>query len=146
MPKVIIAEDDLMIADEVEETLIEHGYTVCGIARTVAEGVALGRAHHPDLALLDLRLAEGGLGTEIAHQLKPLFPLGVLYATGNSGNIPLNDTQGEAVISKPYRAEALLRALEIVVSMTKGEGAMPPFPRGFQVLPRSAVAAAETYV
>jgi two-component system, response regulator PdtaR len=35
--KVLIAEDDLMIADIAEEILIEHGYEVCGIARTVTE-------------------------------------------------------------------------------------------------------------
>ena len=143
MLKVMIAEDDLMIADAVEDTLVEHGYAVCGIARTVAEGVALGRLHRPDLAVLDLRLAEGGLGTEIARQLRPLFPLGVLYATGNSSNIPLDGSQGEASIAKPYRDETLLRALEIVAGMVAGAKAKPPFPHGFQVL-RSAAGEADT--
>ena len=68
-PKVLIAEDELMIADMLEEILVEHGYEVCGIARTVAEGIALGRLHKPDLAIIDLRLADGGFGTEIAAQL-----------------------------------------------------------------------------
>jgi hypothetical protein len=45
MPKVLIAEDDLMIADSVAETLVESG-----IARTVAEAVELGRLHKPDFA------------------------------------------------------------------------------------------------
>jgi two-component system, response regulator PdtaR len=63
--KVLIAEDNLMIADLVEEILIEHGYEVCGIARTVAEAVVLAQHHKPDLAVLDLRLADGGLGTDI---------------------------------------------------------------------------------
>src|ERR1700687_3250505 len=69
MLKVLIAEDDFMIADMAEEVLVEHGYEVCGIARTVAEGVALGQRHKPDLALIDLQLADGGLGTEIVAQL-----------------------------------------------------------------------------
>jgi DNA-binding response OmpR family regulator len=60
--KVLIAEDDLMIADLAEEILIEHGYDVCGIARTVTEAVALAQQHKPDLAVLDLRLADGGAG------------------------------------------------------------------------------------
>jgi CheY-like chemotaxis protein len=74
--KVLIAEDDLMIADLAEEILVEHGYEVCGIARKVAEAVALGQHHKPDLAVLDLRLADGGLGTEIAARLLPLGRLG----------------------------------------------------------------------
>ena len=72
MLKVLIAEDDLMIADLAEEILIDGGYDVCGIARTVAEAVALAHRHKPDLVVLDLRLADGGLGTEIAAQLLPL--------------------------------------------------------------------------
>jgi hypothetical protein len=35
MLKVLIAEDDLMIADSAEEILVENEYQVCGIARTV---------------------------------------------------------------------------------------------------------------
>lgn len=58
--KVLIAEDDLLIADMVEDILVAHGYEVCGIARTVAEAVALGSLNRPDLAVLDLRLAESG--------------------------------------------------------------------------------------
>jgi len=42
MLKILIAEDDFMIADAAEEVLLGWGYEVCGIARTVADGVALG--------------------------------------------------------------------------------------------------------
>ena len=65
MPKVLIAEDDLMIADMIEEVLLDAGYEVCGIARTVAEAVALGHRHRPDLAIIDMRLADNGIGTDI---------------------------------------------------------------------------------
>src|ERR1700693_6256242 len=81
-PKVLIAEDELMIADMMEEILVEHVYEVCGIARTVAEGIALGRLHKPHLAIIDMRLADGGMGTDIASQLDRTH-LGILYATGN---------------------------------------------------------------
>ena len=47
MQKVLIAEDDLMIADMIEEILVNDGYEVCGIARTVGEAVELGRRHKP---------------------------------------------------------------------------------------------------
>src|SRR6202030_2553353 len=82
--KVLIAEDDLLIADMMEAVLLSHGYDVCGIARTVAEAVELGSTSKPDLAILDLRLANAGLGTEIAARLGDRGRLGVLYATGNA--------------------------------------------------------------
>ena len=47
MVKVLIVEDDLMIADATEEILVKSGYEVCGIARTVVGAVALGRTTSP---------------------------------------------------------------------------------------------------
>jgi DNA-binding response OmpR family regulator len=133
--KVLIAEDDLMIADLAEEILVEAGYEVCGIARTVAEGVTLARQHKPDLAVLDLRLANGGLGTEIAAQLLPLGRLGVLYATGNASQVVLTTADGDACLSKPYSPTDLLRGLKIVAEIVANGKALSSLPKGFQVLP-----------
>jgi DNA-binding response OmpR family regulator len=141
--KVLIAEDDLMIADLVEEVLVEAGYQVCGIARTVSEAVALAKSHRPDLAILDLRLADGGLGIEIAAQLRPLGNLGVLYATGNVAQVKLTAADGTASISKPYRSIDLLRGLEIVAGIVTNGTAPVPFPQGFQLLNPAAEARPE---
>ena len=62
MTKVMIAEDDLFTADMLKDNLVENGYEVCGIARTVDRAVELGERHNLDLAILDIWLAEGGLG------------------------------------------------------------------------------------
>ncbi len=134
MPKVLIAEDDLMIADMAEEVLVERGYEVCGIARTVADAVELGRRHKPDLAVIDLRLADGGLGTDVAAQLGALGRIGVLYATGNSSQIIMNAVYGDGCLTKPYRTDDLVRGLEIVADIVATGKATPPFPRGFRVL------------
>ena len=135
MLKVLIAEDDLMIADMAEEMLVGAGYKVCGIARTVAKAVELARHHKPDLAVIDLRLAGGGLGTEIAAQLGDLRKLGVLYASGNMLHVVLTATDGHACLAKPYRSVDLVRGLEIVAELVANGTAVPPFPPGFQVLP-----------
>lgn len=134
MYKVLIAEDDLLIAEMAGELLTEHGYRVCGIARTVAEAVALGRSHRPHLALIDLCLADGGMGTEIAGQLGGLARLGVLYTSGDMSRARLTAARGDACLAKPYRASELLRGLEIVADIVATGTAMPPFPAGFQVL------------
>jgi CheY-like chemotaxis protein len=140
MLKVVIAEDDLMIADMAEEMLVGFGYQVCGIARTVAEAVALCRLCEPDLAMIDLRLADGDLGTEIAAQLGGLAKLGVLYASGNVSHVMMSAANGHACLAKPYRAADLLRGLEIVADIVATGTASPPFPRGFRVLSPAASA------
>ena len=135
MRKVLIAEDDLMIADNAEEFLVRCGYEVCGIARTVDHAIDLGRRHKPDLILLDLRLADGGFGTEVAARLTALGRIGVLYATGNISQFPLDTTDGDAYIVKPYSCADLVRSLEIVSEVVTTGRASPPFPRGFRMLP-----------
>jgi CheY-like chemotaxis protein len=132
--KVLIAEDDLMMADMIEDILIVHGYEVCGIASTVAEAIRLGSFHKPELAILDLRLANSGLGTEIASQLRSLGRLGVLYATGYASNVPLTAADGDACLSKPYRPDQLLHSLQLVADIVVSGKATPPFPTGFHTL------------
>jgi len=123
-----------MAADRTEEILVGHGYDVCGIARTVAEAVALGLHHAPDLAIIDLKLADGGLGTDIAGQLGVVGKLGVLYATSHVAQVVLTAKDGHACLAKPYSAEDLLRGLEIVADLVSTGAALSPFPRGLQVL------------
>jgi DNA-binding response OmpR family regulator len=132
--KIIIVEDDYMISDMTEQALVQHGYDVCGTARTVDKAVALARLHKPDLILLDLRLAEGGLGTEVAAQLGLVEGLGILYATGNVSQVSLSSADGHACLVKPYRTKNLLRGLEIVSSLVATGLAPLPFPSGFQLL------------
>jgi DNA-binding response OmpR family regulator len=132
--KVLIVEDNVMIADMVEEVLLANGYDVCGIVDTVAQGVALCREHKPDLAIIDLRLADGELGTNMAAQRVPFGKLGILYATGNMSQIHLTLADGHACIAKPYSAHSLLAGLRLVTQIVEEGHAVPPFPPGFLAL------------
>ncbi|MEJ0069355.1 MAG: hypothetical protein WDO24_12235 [Pseudomonadota bacterium] len=95
----------------------------------------LGKRHKPDLAILDMRLAEGGRGTDIVARLnrQDRRP-GVLYATGNGAKVDLTKADGEAVIGKPYRSADVIRALEIVEQIVSTGEASLPFPQGFHLL------------
>jgi CheY-like chemotaxis protein len=90
----------------------------------------------PDLVVLDLRLADGGLGTEVAAQLAAPGRPRILYVTGNMSQVAL--TNGDACLSKPYRSVDLIRGLEIVAEIVATGKAQPPFPRGFRLLPPAA--------
>jgi two-component sensor histidine kinase/ActR/RegA family two-component response regulator len=143
MPKVMIAENDLLMADMLEESLLDAGYEVCGIVCSVEEGVALGELHKPDFAVLDLRLNDGGLGTEIAAQLDREGGLGILYATGNAGQIGLSKEDGDACLNKPYRPTDVVRALKIVGEVVSTGKATQPFPGGFRLLESSPIGKAK---
>ena len=144
MLKVLIAEDELMIADLLEETLVANGYEVCGIARTVDEAVAFAELHKPDLAILDIRLARGDRGVEIARRLSSRGKFGVLYATGDDArHSMLTLADGDASIAKPYRMADVVRALVIVQEIVTAGTSIRPFPRGFRLLPESVALSAQ---
>jgi two-component system, response regulator PdtaR len=132
--RVLIVEDDFMIADYLEEILVEAGYEVCGIAGNVADAIALGERHRPSLGVIDMRLGNGELGTAVAAALCPHGGFGVLYATGNSRHPMLDGAQGEACIGKPYTAEAMVAALGIVAGRMAHAPATAHFPPGFRLL------------
>jgi DNA-binding response OmpR family regulator len=132
--KVLIAEDDLVIADAIEEILMANGYEVCGIATSVSKAVALGREYSPELAILDMRLDGVKLGTEVAAQLCDGPRIGILYASGNINQV-IAMADHDACIAKPYDIGDILRAIDIVAGIAFG-GIVPtpPFPRGFHLL------------
>lgn len=113
MLKVLVAENALSAADRVKEALVGAGYEVCGVACTVAEAVLLGRAHRPDLAVIALQFADGGLGTDIVAQLRKNGRVHVLYVGENLHQFN-GLAAGDACIAKPYDTSDLLRALKIV--------------------------------
>jgi DNA-binding response OmpR family regulator len=138
MPTVMIVEDDFLVADMLEEVLIEQGYDVCGIARTVDKAVELAEQHKPDLAILDIRLAGGGVGTDIAARLKSQGRMGVLYASGHAGQVHLTKADGDALLVKPYQSEDVVRALKIVEHIVSADGDSQRFPAGFSLLTGSS--------
>ena len=132
---ILIVEDDLIMADLLAEILTTHGHRVCGISRSVDYAIAIGAIFRPDLAIIDVRLADGGLGPSVALALNGLSGMAVLYATGNLEQAVLLKACGQGCISKPYCAEDLLRSIEIVSELVATGRATGPIPRNFRFLP-----------
>lgn len=133
MLKVLIVEDDHVIANLLEEILVDAGYQVCGIASTVAEAIKIGERHTPDLGVIDLCLRNGGCGTGIAAALRRRGPIGVLYATGSPGHPCLARAEGEGCIAKPYSACDVVSALRVVRERMFNQS-LSVFPHGFKLL------------
>jgi DNA-binding response OmpR family regulator len=134
MIKVLILENDAMIADYLEEILNDSGYKVCGIAGDVDSAIQLGEACKPDIGLIDLRLADGRFGTEVAAALCVRPDCGILYSTGNPDHAMLHNAVGTAVLAKPYTPEALVAALRLVRAHVMREVPLPRQPKGFTLL------------
>src|SRR5919206_4404630 len=111
--RILIVEDELIIAIDLEETLSEEGHQVAGIARE--SKTALGLAQHlkPDLALVDMHLVDGDTGPEIARHLKDMG-IPVLFMTANASALPDGMAGALGVIPKPVATHVLKGAVKWV--------------------------------
>ncbi len=114
--RVLIVEDEALVALTLEDILVEAGYDVCGIAYTPAEALALARKFVPEIAVVDVRLADDGDGIALADALMAMRPLLILFVTGNPAEVRARARSGRGCLTKPFDAEWLLVALEAIQS------------------------------
>jgi DNA-binding response OmpR family regulator len=135
MSDVLIVEDDILIADMLQTVLEAEGYFVTDIARTVEEATLSVGRHQPDFAVIDVRLANGDLGTDIRACLSKDTRVPILFSTGSgSGDPVLTTAEGDAVLTKPYRLEEVGRGLEILAQLAASGKTSLAFPRNFRLL------------
>lgn len=132
---LIIAEDEKIIALGMELFLTDAGYTVCGIAKTAPEAIHLAAEHHPDLALLDVRLAEGSSGTEAAQILRQTWGIPSLLITGHLDARQARQSGALGLLKKPYDPRRLVEMIEAVLDWT--EDGLAPAPASGLFLPET---------
>lgn len=136
--RLLIAEDDVLIGDMIRDAAVDAGYDLCGLAASVGEALALAERSPPDLAIIDVRLADGD-GMELAAVLLRQRRIGILFASGNCEEVLRKKPAGTACLGKPFTVEQLIAALRYVERATR-DGATPlPLPRGVRLIePRGA--------
>ncbi len=109
--KVLVVEDEPLVAMLVEDMLTDLGCTVLGPAMQLAEGLRLAEAGEFDAAVLDINL-NGGRSFPIADLLK-VRGIPFLFATGYGGGEALEGRE-DPVIQKPYQMERLAEMLTAI--------------------------------
>ena len=114
--RILIVEDELIIAEHLAITLKRHGYEVTGICSSGRAAIDLSKEHQPDLALIDVRI-EGDLnGAETAVQIKKLFdvPVPVVFLTAlphEKFPVPV-ELDFYSYLRKPITDEDLIDAIQ----------------------------------
>ena len=83
MHKVLICEDEPLLAADLAAIVEEAGHTVCGVFRNARDALRKAAALSPDLAIIDLRLADGDTGAALAQSLQSQG-VRVVILSGNS--------------------------------------------------------------
>ena len=107
--RILVVEDDPIIAIDLGQTLSDAGATIVGPAHRVAAALTLIDLHSPDLAVLDWRL-EGETASPVAHRLAALG-IPFLFHTSSRGH-PETEHPGAVIIDKPTRPEQLIAAVK----------------------------------
>lgn len=114
--RILIVEDEFLIALELESLLQDAGHHVVGIAASSEEAIALGRERAPDLAFVDIHLADGLTGIDVARHLSDEHHVTVLFMTANAKRIPDDFAGARGVIAKPYTERGVREALAYVTA------------------------------
>jgi two-component system response regulator HydG len=113
--KILIVEDEFILANGLRLMLKEAGFEVCEIASDVPKARVIIEREKPTLVILDIHL-EGSLsGIDLAKELKEAG-IGFIYLSANSNKTILDAakiTEPYGFLAKPYRKTDLLIAIEI---------------------------------
>jgi CheY-like chemotaxis protein len=120
--RILIVEDEILIALELESLLQDAGHEVVGVAASSDEALGLGAESRPDLAFVDIHLADGPTGVEVARSLAREHGIMVLFMTANAKRIPDGFTDAHGVIAKPYTERGVQQALDYVIACREGAG------------------------
>jgi len=116
--KILIVEDDDVIARVADWRLKNLGYTVCGRATSGAEAMGLIVNAQPDLVLMDINIRGDIDGIETAKLIKKEFTIPVVYLTSHSDGPTLErakETKPEGFIIKPFDDNDLRVAIELAL-------------------------------
>jgi CheY-like chemotaxis protein len=112
--RVLVVEDEYLVADDISETLQELGYQVAGPAATVSEAMTLIEQGSIDCALLDANL-DGLSSSPVAELLASLrIPYVVVTGYGNL-SLATAELQNAPRVTKPYASGELASKLSELV-------------------------------
>ena len=116
---ILIVEDDPLLAETVKGLIeLNPRFLVTGLADDLGSAVAAAEERRPDLALVDLQLANGSSGYAVAARLHDAG-IACLFTTAKAPGFAVRDL-AIGCLQKPYREEDLVRALTEAEDILKG--------------------------
>ena len=106
--KVLIIEDDPIIAMDLENLVSELGHKVVAVAATKDDAVAKARSERPGLVLADINLGEGGSGIDAVSEILSSFDIPVIFITAYPEKLLTGERpEPTYLIAKPFLPETV---------------------------------------
>jgi two-component system, response regulator PdtaR len=127
--RILIVEDEMVIAWDIQSTLENAGHTVIGIAATVVKAMKIAEDNCPDLALVNINLREGrGVGIDFARDLLNKCGAPSIFVSGQLKEARESKDAALGYLGKPWRSGTLLASVDVAHRLINGENPDPVPP------------------
>ena len=116
--RILIVEDEPLIAEDIATTLVQADYSISGIAYSKEDALNELVNNQPDMVLLDINLNGGIEGIEIGEYLKAKYQVPFVYLTSYADKQTLDkakQTEPSGYIIKPFSEASLFSTIEIAL-------------------------------
>ncbi|MDB5614197.1 MAG: response regulator [Devosia sp.] len=124
MTRILVVEDEIFVATEIEHVVEEMGFTPVGIASDKRSALAL--ASQADVALVDINLHDGPTGIGIGRILAETHGVTVVYMTANPSQLGDGVPGTVGVLPKPVGDKELRAVVAYAVAHREAAEATPP--------------------
>ena len=111
--RILVVEDDFLIAMDLERLLTDFGYDVCGLASNARQAVRLALRLRPDLVMTDVELAHGSNGLDVARDVYTQLHIPSFILSAQVDRTRFDDLPRPPLgtMAKPFEPGGLRRAL-----------------------------------
>ena len=117
-PRILIVEDEVVVAEEIRNCLEALGYTVVAVVISGEDAIGKAEELRPALVLMDIRLTGPIDGVEAAEQIQSRFGIPVVYLTAYADQATVQRakiTEPFGYVLKPFTPQALHSTIEIAL-------------------------------
>ncbi|MGE0533051.1 MAG: response regulator [Hyphomonadaceae bacterium] len=110
--RILIIEDEAVIAMDLSDLVSAAGHDVCGVATTASEAVRAANQERPDLVLADIQLADGSSGIDAVKDILGSFDVPVIFITAFPDRLLTGERpEPTFLITKPYSPDMVRAAV-----------------------------------
>lgn len=123
--RILVVEDDFLVAMQVEAALGDAGFALAGTASSADEAVALAASHRPTLIVMDIRLAGTRDGVDAALEIHRALGLRCVFASAHADpEMRRRAAPAEPLgwLQKPYSMFSLIEAIRHALTTLQAPG------------------------
>jgi len=123
--RILIVEDDWIVATVAERALFEAGHKIVGIAYTGQDAFTMAQVHRPELILFDIKLSGAMDGVEAALKVHHKFGIRPLFVSAHADSEDVREKAKAARplgwLTKPFTSKQLLSAVDLALGLVRAK-------------------------